>query len=568
MHYQFSYTHPNTHLLSITLTIEKVKSGEICLYLPSWRPGRYQIANFAKNILGIEVFNGQGTALDFEKAAKDTWIVYTKGTNIIKVCYQYYAFQMDAGNSWLDDEQLYLNFINCALYVRENLNKPCRVSLDIPDNYQVATGLPSTGKFQFEASSYYQLVDSPLMASASLRKISYQVKGYGFHLWIHGDLPKTDEEIIRDFSTFTEKQIAVMGSFPCEEYHFLYQCLPYKHYHGVEHFNSTMITIGPSEKLKDRALYKEFLGVSSHELFHTWNVIRLRPQEMSPYDFQHENYHQTGFITEGITTYYGDLFLARSGVFSVEEYLQELNKLLKKHYENEGRKNMSIANASFDLWLDGYEKGVPGRKVSIYNEGALAALMLDLKARLATSHQQSLDTIMKAMWDRFGENQKGYSYEDYQEVAEEVSGLDLKGYFESYVSGVMAYEKELATLFGHFGLGFELKYPKKTEEKQFGFRLEDNRVVQIAPDSPAEQMLSLKDQLMEVNGKTFDGSLPDTPRHLHLKVNRFERVLEIELFPKEGAGFFAIYQLSLKPQLSIPEKKNLAKWLEKAISHL
>ena len=169
--------------------------------------------------------------------------------------------------------------------------------------------------WQAVAQDYAELVDSRLIASNQLHTHSYSVANAEFHLDVMGDW-YPDDPVIEDFRKFTEYQLQFFGgSFPSDQFRFLIQALPYKHYHGVEHQNSTVITLGPASDLKDRSLYKELLGVSSHELFHCWNVTRIRPKEMVPYDFSREAYHSTGFITEGLTTYYGDWMLYRSGVF-------------------------------------------------------------------------------------------------------------------------------------------------------------------------------------------------------------------------------------------------------------
>ena len=539
MQYSISYTNPNKHIIDIKLKLSEVNSEELNLSLPSWRPGRYTMQNFAKHVLNLTAFDENGIELSCEKVTKDQWSVKVGSSKTVEVKYSYYAFQMDAGNSWLDDEQLYLNFINCLVYAEGRLNDKCEVEIHVPVDYLFATGLTQTGVQKFETDSFYHLVDSPLVAAKKIRKIEYQVSSSTFYLWIIGELPRTDGEVIRDFRKFTELQIEVMGEFPSPDYHFIYQCLPYKHYHGVEHWNSTVITIGPAKELKERPLYKEFLGVSSHELFHTWNVIRLRPKEMTPYDFQHENYHETGFVTEGVTTYYGDLFLKRSGVFSLEEYLGELNKLLERHYLNEGRNNMSVASSSFDLWLDGYEKGVPGRKVSIYNEGALLALILDLKIRLCSDHQKSLDDVMRLMWQRFGKNQAGYTYQDYQNVCEEVYGHSLQDYFENYVSGTSPLEKELKELLPQFSLSFNVKPAKKLEEKIYGLKLAEQEgryfIDAIAANSPAEQLLSLKDEVLNYSPDLFKSE-----NNIEIEVNRFGRKLKTKLSPN-GANYFSVY---------------------------
>ena len=556
MHYNFSYNNPHSHFINIELTIGTESKDTITLHLPSWRPGRYEIANFAKNILNVAAEGDKRNRLDCEKTSKDSWEVICKGEKNVKINYQYFAFTMDAGNSWLDEEQLYLNFINCAMYAEGYQETACTISLEVPEDYSCATGLKQITKHEFKAASYYQLVDSPLIASNSLRKVTYRQNSTNFNLWIQGDIPKTDEELIHDFERFTKTQVAAMGDFPCADYHFLFQCLPYTHYHGVEHFNSTTISIGPSSELAERPRYKKLLGVSCHELFHTWNVIRLRPVEMVPYDFKNENYHKTGFITEGVTTYYGDLFLAQSGVFSLNEYLEELNGLLKRHYDNDGRKNMSVAASSYDLWLDGYQKGIPGRKVSIYNEGALAALILDLTIRLKWDHEKSLDNVMRLMWTEHGKNFSGYTAQDYQDVAEMVHGESLQEYFDDFIFGTTPFEKSLKPLFEACGMSFELCESHKPSERNFGFRLINNSISQIAPDSPAERVLSLQDEILKVNGEEFTaGSNFDGT--ISLEVNRFSRIKSINLRASEKQHF-STYQVKLSQET---RNDNLIKWL-------
>ena len=212
------------------------------------------------------------------------------------------------------------------------------------------------------AENYEQLVDSPLIASPNLKLASYEVNGIPFYIWIQGDCTPDWSRIIQDFTAFTQEQITLFGDFPVQDYHFLNQLLPYKYYHGVEHSNSTVITLGPAELLMSKSLYKDFVGVSLHELFHTWNIKKIRPQEMMPYDYTQENYFRTGYVAEGLTTYYGDYLLARAGVYTADEYFEELNGVLSKHFNDYGHQHYSVADSSFDLWLDGYKPGVPDRK--------------------------------------------------------------------------------------------------------------------------------------------------------------------------------------------------------------
>ena len=554
--YHFSYRNPLSHFIHIKVEFNNLEGDKAILNLPVWRPGRYEIQNFPKRIKAFEVADADGKALPFKKTSKGTWEIELNGKSDMVVQYQYYAGLMDAGNSWLDDEQLYLNPVNCCVYEASQMNEAIELQFELPVDYKIASGLKPVGTHRLSAKSYYQLVDSPIFASANLRTVQYEVNDYQFFIHIQGEMPQTDDQLINDFIPFTRKQIEVMGGFPARHYHFLIQSLPYKAYHGVEHWNSTVICLGPSSEMSKRELYKELLGVSSHELFHTWNVIRLRPKEMTPYNFQGENYHETGFVTEGITTYYGDLFLIRSGVYSFEEYLAELNKLLKRHYENEGRKNYSVAESSFDLWLDGYEPGIPGRKVSIYNEGALAALILDLTIRLKFDNKKSLDDVMRLMWRRFGLKMSGYSFEDYQHAAEEVLGESLESYFKEIIRGTVPFEKYLQPLFHSFGFNFQITSAQKFEERKFGFRLNEGRVSLIATGSPAEAQLCLGDQIHKANGESLEEEIPaNETMMLELTRMGVKKTILLNSTPEE---FFKIYQIQLRDK----ESELLKAWLE------
>lgn len=557
--YHFSYQNPLSHFLNIRLEITGL-TDSAKLQLPVWRPGRYEIQNFPKRIKGFKVTDNQGNNLSFKKTSKGSWDIDLNGRQDIVVQYQYFAGLMDAGNSWLDDEQLYINPINCCIYEASQMNEEVELTFDLPENYRLASGLKPEGNHKLSAKSYYQLVDSPIFASVSIRTVSYAVDGVEFFVHIQGDIPQSDDELINDFIPFTRKQMEVMNGFPCKHYHFLIQSLPFKAYHGVEHWNSTVICLGPSSDMAKRELYKELLGVSSHELFHTWNVIRLRPEEMTPYNFQGENYHETGFVTEGVTTYYGDLFLIRSGVYSFEEYLSELNKLLKRHYENEGRKNYSVAESSFDLWLDGYEAGIPGRKVSIYNEGALAALILDLSIRLKFNNEKSLDDVMRLMWQRHGDGMTGYSYDDYQKAAEEIYEESLTGYFQNIISGLKPFETYLKPLLETFGFEFKLTSAQKYEERHFGFRLNEGKIVAIAPGSVAEQRLSLGDQILLVNEQLLFDDFPEAPS-VQLEISRMgsTKKVVLEVTDKE---YFQVYQVTPKQSPAASELNLLEGWLE------
>ncbi|MFN5293727.1 MAG: M61 family peptidase, partial [Flavobacteriia bacterium] len=344
---------------------QKATDTTLQLELPSWRPGRYELGNFAKNIKGFKAFGENKQPLPFQKTSKDTWVIESEGQTLIQISYSYYAAELNAGSTYLDPKQLYVNPVNCFFYDAQNTEQPYQLQLHIPQQWQIASALQFDENLTVEISNFDRLADSPFICSANIERRSYEVAGTTFHICFNEQSMIPWERVLQDFEKFTSRQIQDFGVFPSAHYTFLIQALPYAAYHGVEHLDSTVIALGPSCDIFG-SLYTELLGVCSHELYHAWNIKALRPTEMLPYDFKRENYAQTGFIYEGITTYMGDLYLLKSGVFSTEQFLKELSKQVQKHLDNPGRFSMSVAAASFDTWLDGYVPGAPGRKVSIY----------------------------------------------------------------------------------------------------------------------------------------------------------------------------------------------------------
>jgi predicted metalloprotease with PDZ domain len=451
MHYTLSYSNPDTHFLHVAVRVENLPSDSIDVQLPAWRPGRYELANFAKNLTRLTAVGSDNQPRAVQKLTKDRWRIDCTNTQTLTIQYQYYAQQMDAGGSWLDAHLLYVNPVNCLIYVEGRQEEPCQVQLQIPDNYRVAWGLSPAPKQKrtWRADTYYQLVDSPLIASPTLAHYSYESAVFTFHLWVQGQCPLDWAQVLADFRAFTEVQVDMMAGFPVSDYHFLFHWLPYPHYHGVEHYNSTVITLGSYEQAAQ--LYPDMLGIASHELFHTWNVIRIRPKELMPYDFTRENYFSTGFVAEGITTYYGDLFLARAGVFTREAYLQELNVVLNKHFMHSNGASLSLLESSIDLWVDGYTAGVPNRKSSIYHKGALVALILDLEIRQQTRDSRSLDDVMRQLWEQFGLPGIGYTLDDYRQVVAEVAGTPQDSYFEECITGTIPLQNRLREALTYVG---------------------------------------------------------------------------------------------------------------------
>lgn len=568
MEYRINYTHPHRQFIEIEYIIREHNGDVLNVQLPSWRPGRYMLQNFAKNIQKLVVQDKNGKPLSFKKTSKDSWKIGTPGISEIHISYNFYAAELDAGSSWLDDKILYVNPVTCCIYVPERLNEPCDVFLNVPDNFQVATGMSKPEKHHLRANDFHELVDSPFIATPDFNHKGYEVSGYKFNLWFAGECKPEWDKIIPHFKAFTKTQIDAMGSFPVDEYHFLFIIVPYKQYHGVEHNNSTMITLGPSYDIMKEIMYWDFIGVSSHELYHTWNVKNIRPIEMMPYDYSKENYTRLGYVAEGVTTYYGDLMAYRSGVFTDFEYFKTMHTLFMRHFHNYGRFNRSVAGSSFDTWLDGYEKGIPARKVSIYTEGALCALMLDISIRKLTENKKSLDDVMRKLYENYGKKGVGYSEGDYKKAIEDVADSSFQDFFDKYYNGTEDYEPLLLECLEYVGIEVRNTRSRQYFENRFGFKIDQMsggsaKITEIAPNSIGDKAgLHIGDEILAINSIRLQGNLKEWCKYFQeetitLTVNKVDDIVKIKLTPTDER----YYRTRWPYKLAEPTEKQKANFL-------
>lgn len=546
-----------------------VDENKTIIHLPSWRPGRYELGNFAKNIKNFKVFNDQNKAINFHKINKDSWEISSNETKYIKIEYQYYANELNAGSSYFDEQQLYVNPVNCFLYAEGKEQFPISLELNIPENYTIASSLVQENNFLL-AENFDELADSPFICSENLEKQTYIVADTNFHVWFNNQLNIPWERVLTDFRSFTVKQIEDFGEFPVSEYHFLIQSLPYLAYHGVEHLKSTVITLGPSYDLFENR-YDELLGVSSHELYHVWNVKSIRPKELLPYNFKKENYSELGYIYEGVTTYLGDLYLLKSGVFSLENYLKELSAQFQKHFDNPGRFAYSVAQSSFDTWLDGYVPGVPGRKVSIYTEGCLLAFVMDAKIRKATNNKRGIEEVMKRLYYNFAHNNKGYTEKDFIDQLENICGYSFQDFFNDYVHGTTPYETILLEALDFIGLELIQTPSNSYSEANLGMKTvhQANHLLisAIYPGSPADMVgISIGDELIAVNKIKLNNDLDACLNYFDassktLSFFRNGKLLQLTL-PEVNRFFYLNHKIHKKVNLTPNQEKAIFAWSE------
>lgn len=426
-------------LVKVKIEYKQINSDKIQLFLPLWRPGRYQAQNFPKNILNFSA-KDENKELSWTKVTTHCWEVDTKDISNCNISYSYYANEINAGTSYVNASLIYINPVNLIMFRKEDFNQAFSLQLSgIDTDALVSCGLVHTrseDSIAFSPQDYYHIFDSPIIISKDLVEHRFKVYDIPFHFWIYGQYSIDIEKLLSDLQQTAKYQIDLFGEFPEKEYHYQLIIPTFSYYHGVEHRNSTVMVLSDNGWVTEES-YNELLGLASHELFHCWNIVKIRPQELLPYDYTRENYFTTCFVAEGFTTYFGDRTLYDSGVFTTEEYRHELETLFRRHFEKHDHASQSLLESSFDLWVDGYEPGVPNKKVSVYHKGAIITLILDTMIKEKFQGKRSMEDVMKALYKEFGDLSKGYTYEDIIRVCETVYDGDLKDFFKEFVAGNM-----------------------------------------------------------------------------------------------------------------------------------
>ncbi len=512
INYIISYKHPHRHYIDFEIHTSTNGKKKMQFQLAAWRPGRYELGNFSQNIQKWHAYDEHKNALKFYKISKDLWEVDTSKAKKISIIYNFYANKLDAGSCYLDEHQLYLNPVHCMFYIVNRINEDYSIKIKLPNDYKIVSSLKQMNNL-LSAKNYDELAESPIICSNNLQYDSYIVNNITFHLYFQGECNINWGKIKNDFSAFTKSQIEHFGSFPVDEYYFLFQITPYRSYHGVEHTKNTVLLLGPGNEIMNKR-YEDLLGVCSHELYHTWNIKAIRPKEMYPYDYTKENYFRTGFVAEGVTTYMGDLMLFNSGVFNWEEFIKTQNQNLERHLMNYGRYNLSVADSGFDNWLDGYKIGAPDRKVSIYPDAALCMLMIDLEILRNSDGKNSLHCVMKELYEDFALKNKGYSEDDFRNICVKFGGLKAAKIFEDHIYGTEDYIPTLKTSLEVIGLELIEKKNPNLSAQYFGFVaiMEDGKFIikKVEPNSVTDKNgIAPEDEITKINEKKIEGKISD-----------------------------------------------------------
>ena len=441
--YDVSWDDASTHYYDVAMHVTGVSGPTVEVKMPAWRPGRYVIQNYSRYVINFAARTPDGRKLPFVKVDKDTWRIVTMGSEDVVAEYQNYANVLDAGESYLDETEAYLNPISVLMYVPGRMQEPVSLRMKQPDGWRTATVLARNAETgAFDAADYHELVDTPFLVSPDVRLVSFDAAGATIDIAVQGNWEYDEARLIADHRAIVEAQAEIMQVVPFERYLFMYHVPDTPSGHGVEHKNSTSIVLGPASAMAMPAdgqyasgLYGALLRVASHELFHAWNVERIRPEVMYPTDYSSEQYTTQMWIFEGITDYYADLALVRSGLTSEEAFLSGMAGTIGSFHNNPGRKVTSVAMSSFESWAKQGD-APPNTFYSFYTAGKALGVALDLEVRGRTGGEKSLDDVFRYLFAEYPEKDRGVPEDGFQRALAEVTGTSFNSFFERHIAGV------------------------------------------------------------------------------------------------------------------------------------
>ncbi|MCO6514923.1 MAG: M61 family metallopeptidase [Snodgrassella sp.] len=427
------------HLWHVRLRFTQLDNQDFSLSLPNWLPGSYMIRDFARHIVTLSA-SCNNTPVAAEQVNKNTWVCNGQAGNW-EISYLVYAFDTSVRGAFLSTERGF--FDGACLFLRHNQRQQevCQLSITgLPENWDIATTMPATSKTQvYQASNYRALIDYPVEMGHLLR-LPFTAGGIEHEIIISGHFSPFDQQrLIDDVARICACEIAMFAApTPFERYSFLL-FVGNGIYGGLEHRSSSALMADrhdlPQTDGKNSDAYITLLGLFSHEYFHAWNVKSIIPSAFASSELNTEAYTRLLWAFEGITSYYDDWFLVRSGVITPAQYLHLLAKTITRVQQGAGRLKQSLADSSFTAWTKYYKQNENSANaiVSYYQKGALAAMCLDHYIRQQTGQQKNLDDIMRALYHDWRERGMGLAENEWLEIAQQATGIDLTEVYQQYI---------------------------------------------------------------------------------------------------------------------------------------
>jgi predicted metalloprotease with PDZ domain len=566
--YTVSMPRPWTHLLEVEMRVRWPRSpGATQLKMAVWTPGSYLIREYARHVQSFTVTDAAGRELGWEKINKNTWQVNAAGTSEIVARYKVYSNELTVRTNELNDEHAFWNNGALLMYPAGELGAPSTITVRPYGDWKIATGLrPVAGRPNtFTAPNFDILFDSPFEVS-NFREHTFMAAGAPHRLVITGDGNYDMEQIGVDTDKIADEAVKIFGDLPVEDYLII---LNLRGGGGLEHLNSTALQWN-RWGFKPRSRYIAFLNLVAHEYFHLWNVKRIRPYPLGPFDYENENYTKLLWVAEGTTSYYEGILLMRAGLISQQEFLASKAGVINALQNRPGRFETSLEEASFDAWIKYYrqDENAINNQISYYDKGDIVSMMLDVVIRTSSNGERSLDNVLRYLNDEFAKKDRAFTSADFQKASEMMAGRSLEDFFARYVRG--REEIDYNAILNPIGL--QLVGTGPADGTAFlGATLGDVNgqltVRNVPAGTPAhDQGLNFNDQILAVDGyrasQAFLNSYIGEKRpgdEIRLTVFRFDQLRDITI--KLGADTRQQYTLRADPNASETAARLRAQYL-------
>jgi predicted metalloprotease with PDZ domain len=557
--------------------------------MPAWSPGRYVIYDFAHNVQEFRAQGDQNNPLAFEKIDKQTWRVQTAGSRKVAIEYKVFANTLSGTFSQLNDQHANYNGASIYMYIVGRKDNPIELDIEAPEGWTVMNGLSAQkgdgNRWLMRAPNYDILIDCPTeiapvsSPSGPVRVRNFAYAGKNFRVVIHNNgSEKNVDRFVGDLERIVKTEFEIIGPPDYEQYTFLFHFNPYTpHGDGMEHLNSTQIVI--TGNLGDDATYDECLWVSAHEFFHSWNVKRLRPVSLGPWDYTREDYTPSLWIAEGLTSYYASLTLRRAGLTDDSKFFKHLANTIETIQDSYGRFERSAQQASFDTWFWHDTPDTTNWQnvfLSYYTHGEILGVLIDLEIRRRTANAKSLDDVFRALYKKFYDSPPatyylgghGFREEDFLETLNNVSSTDFADFWRRNIATTA--ELDYNGYLKAAGLYLDAHHSQPGPYAGISSRENADHLVvveNVIPETPsARDGLSVGDIILAVDGervnlKTLGESLKEKKAGEKVKftVYRENRLLNVDVvLTSHEEVTYSIKDLDNPTEL---EKEIRASWL-------
>jgi predicted metalloprotease with PDZ domain len=568
--FTISMPQPSNHVFHVTVRVDGLKGEIQDVKMPAWHPGYYRLIDYAKSVAGFRAQDGQGRPLAWEKATKNTWRIAAGGASTIVLSYDVTGTVNFSAQNYLDDRRAFIAPTGMFLHLAEQLERAATVSIQLPPGWaRIATGLdPVPGKPNtFSAPDFDTLYDCPILIG-NQETLEFAVQGKPHTVAIE-DIPASVDrpKMLADLTRVVESAAALMGDLPYSRYAFLMMGTGNG---GIEHANSSANHFNGASLADDRG-YLRWLSFVCHEYFHHYNVKRIRPIALGPFDYDTENLTDMLWVSEGLSVYYQDLLLVRAGIQTAGQYLDRLAGAIGAFENAPGHRYQSAADSSLTTWGTSGVGNDRNTTISYYDNGAMLGAMLDLAIRHESGNRRSLDDVMRALYRKYyQQKRRGFTDDEFRMECESAAGAKLTEVLE-YASTTrdVDYEKYFAYA------GLEVTAVSEDAPGSFlGLNLQTREgklvVVGASPGSPAERAaLAAGDRILEVDGA------PATPKAINdalsarkpgetttLKISRNDVVLDVAVtLARNAKRAFTIRQVAAPTVLQLTIFED---WLRRA----